>query len=277
MKTITVEKIGKKINVTIELPASKSISNRALIIQSLCKRKFKINNLSEAGDSVILKKILEKIKKGKENTFNVGDGGTTYRFITAYLALIPGRWFLGGSERMHERPIAPLVDTLKQLGAIINYIDKEGCPPLEIIGGTLKGGKVSIDASISSQFISSLLMIAPMLEAGLELTMNSLPVSSPYIKMTLKMLEYFGIKHTMVDNTITILPQKYKLKEITIEPDWTAASYWYEILAFNEDGNIFFPGLKQDSIQGDAVVETIYKNMGVETIYENERVRLTFR
>jgi 3-phosphoshikimate 1-carboxyvinyltransferase len=276
MKTIIVEKIGKGIDTTIELPASKSISNRALIIQSLSKRRFKINNLSEASDTVMLQEILDKIKKGKENTFNVGDGGTTYRFLTAYLAFTPGRWFLASSERMHERPIAPLVDTLRQLGAVINYIDKDGFPPLEIIGGTLKGGKVSIDASISSQFISSLLMIAPMLEDGLELTMTTLPVSSPYIKMTLKMMEYFGIKHKMIDNTITIRPQKYKSKEITIEADWTAASYWYEILAFNEDGTLFFPGLQKDSLQGDAIVETIYKTFGIETTFEEHGVRITY-
>ncbi len=276
MKIITVEKIGKNMEGAIELPASKSISNRALIIQSLCKRKFKINNLSEANDTAILKEILEKIKMGKETTFNVGDGGTPYRFLTTYLAYISGKWFLAGSDRMHERPIAPLVDALRQLGAEINYLDNEGFPPLEIIGGTLKGGKVNMDASVSSQFISSLLMIVPMLDKGIELTMTNLPVSSPYIKMTLKMMEYFGVKHTIVDNTITVLPQKYKSKEITIESDWTAASYWYEILAFNEEGNLFFPGLQKGSWQGDAIVENIYKYMGIETFFEAKGVRLIY-
>ena len=264
------------IDATITLPPSKSISNRALIIQALCENSIKIRNLSNATDTITLQDILKKINKGKETMFDAKDGGTTFRFLTSYLAFMPGKWVLTGSERMMQRPIAPLVNVLRQLGAEINYKGNENFAPLEIIGGKMVGGKATIDASVSSQFISSLLMIAPMLENGLELKMDSHIVSRPYIKMTISMMEYFGIMVTVTDNTIKILKQDYKPRNITIEPDWTAAYYWYEILAFHQQGTILLKGLKEDSWQGDISLHPTFKKLCVETKFNKKGVEIQF-
>jgi 3-phosphoshikimate 1-carboxyvinyltransferase len=256
------------VNGTIQLPASKSISNRVLIIQALSEQGFSIENLSEAEDTKTLIRALAQ--EGVSSDIDAGHTGTAMRFLVSYLATRPGTFFLTGSERMRERPIAALVNALQQLGADISYQNKAGFPPLKIKGKKLRGGKISVDASISSQFISSLLLIAPTLEEGLEITLNGTAVSTTYIKMTLGLLTRFGIETRWERNVITVLPGKYSGQNITIEPDWSGASYFYEILLLAERGSLFFPGLSKKSLQGDEVLWQWFEHLGINTRFSEE-------
>jgi len=219
-----VSKNNKILRGEIMLPASKSISNRILIINALSNRSSEIFNLSESSDTQRLATFL----KSSETKFDVDNAGTTMRFLTTFLANKPGEWTLFGSERMNKRPIGILANALKNLGVKIEYLDREGFPPIKIYGADLKGGKTDIYGNISSQFISSLLLVAPTFSEGLVLKLKSRIVSKPYIDMTLKLMRKFGVKSTWIDDNIIIEPQKYKTKDFTIESDWSAASYWYE-------------------------------------------------
>jgi len=268
-------KISHPTNVVeceIDLPASKSISNRLIIIQALCKEKFSITNLSNSEDT----KSLQKALKDTTNTIDIGDAGTSFRFLTAYLSsLVGSRFILTGSNRMKERPIKELVDALLKLGVEIKYLDKIGFPPLAISGSDIKENKVTIDGKISSQFISALLLIAPTLKNGIKLKIPGEIVSKPYIIMTLKLMEEFGISHTWQENTIKIKPQKYSAKNYNIEADWSAASFWYEIASLSSNCNIALNGLTENSIQGDSKVRELFKNLGVQTKFENGSIMLT--
>ena len=268
-------KISHPTNVVeceIDLPASKSISNRLIIIQALCKEKFSITNLSNSEDT----KSLQKALKDTTNTIDIGDAGTSFRFLTAYLSsLVGSRFILTGSNRMKERPIKELVDALLKLGVEIKYLDKIGFPPLAISGSDIKENKVTIDGKISSQFISALLLIAPTLKNGIKLKILSKIVSKPYIIMTLKLMGEFGIFHTWQENTIEIKPQKYIAKDYDIEADWSAASFWYEIAALSRSCNIILNGLSKNSIQGDRKVIELFKNLGVQTKFKNGSTILT--
>ena len=268
-------KISHPTNVVeceIDLPASKSISNRLIIIQALCKEKFSITNLSNSEDT----KSLQKALKDTTNTIDIGDAGTSFRFLTAYLSsLVGSRFILTGSNRMKERPIKELVDALLKLGVEIKYLDKIGFPPLAISGSDIKENKVTIDGKISSQFISALLLIAPTLKNGIKLKISSKIVSKPYIIMTLKLMGEFGIFHTWQENTIEIKPQKYIAKDYDIEADWSAASFWYEIAALSRSCNIILNGLSKNSIQGDRKVIELFKNLGVQTKFKNGSTILT--
>jgi len=268
-------KISHPTNVVeceIDLPASKSISNRLIIIQALCKEKFSITNLSNSEDT----KSLQKALKDTTNTIDIGDAGTSFRFLTAYLSsLVGSRFILTGSNRMKERPIKELVDALLKLGVEIKYLDKIGFPPLAISGSDIKENKVTIDGEISSQFISALLLIAPTLKNGIKLKILSKIVSKPYIIMTLKLMGEFGIFHTWQENTIEIKPQKYIAKDYDIEADWSAASFWYEIAALSRSCNIILNGLSKNSIQGDRKVIELFKNLGVQTKFKNGSTILT--
>lgn len=254
----------------IQLTSSKSESNRALIIKALCNDDSEINNLSIADDTVILQELL--ITQEKE--LSVGLAGTAMRFLTAFKAIEDGECIITGDERMKERPIKVLVDVLTQLGADIKYIGLEGFPPLKIVGKELKSGKITIDGSVSSQYISALLMIAPKLKNGLRIDFSGEIVSKPYINMTIEMMKYFGASIQWIGNSIVIMPVDYKPKTILIEADWSAASYWYSIVALSKEADIKLLGLKQESLQGDAVVQDIYKNFGVETEFEENGIRL---
>ena len=268
-------KISHPTNVVeceIDLPASKSISNRLIIIQALCKEKFSITNLSNSEDT----KSLQKALKDTTNTIDIGDAGTSFRFLTAYLSsLVGSRFILTGSNRMKERPIKELVDALLKLGVEIKYLDKIGFPPLAISGSDIKENKVTIDGKISSQFISALLLIAPTLKNGIKLKISSKIVSKPYIIMSLKLMGEFGIFHTWQENTIEIKPQKYIAKDYDIEADWSAASFWYEIAALSRSCNIILNGLSKNSIQGDRKVIELFKNLGVQTKFKNGSTILT--
>ena len=262
----------KIVNCEVDLPASKSISNRLLIIQALCKQDFEIKNLSNSDDTNSLKNAIN----ATENTIYVGAAGASFRFLTSYLAIQKGREFiLTGTDRMKERPIQNLVAALQMLGAKISYLEKEGFPPLKIKGTTILGGEIIIDASISSQFISSLLLIAPTLANGLILNISGHLVSKSYIQMTLRLMEEFGVKHSWNRNKIVVKRQDYIGKNYTVEADWSAATFWFQIAALTENCNIQLNGLSQKSIQGDAKAKTIFKDFGIASVFENNTLTLT--
>ena len=261
----------KVVECEINLPSSKSISNRLLIIQALCMENFKIENLSISDDTINLQKAISS----KENTINIGDAGTSFRFLTSYLSIQKGQEFiLTGSDRMKERPIKELVSVLRKMGAKIEYLKNEGFPPLKIIGTDLEGGKIEIDGGISSQFITSILLIAPTFQNGINLEIVGELVSNPYVEMTLKLMKEFGIESDWTNN-ITINHQKYIPKDYTVEADWSAASFWFEIASLSKRCNIRLNGLQQNSIQGDKRSIEIFNNLGVDSIFENGKLILT--
>lgn len=268
--SLTIRSASSRPNTTIQLTGSKSESNRALIIQSLCEGTV-INNLSEAQDTVTLDRILKDLP----STVDVGPAGTAMRFLAARLSIQPGEFILTGSERMKARPIGILVDALKELGANIEYLEKDGFPPLKIRGKELEGGTISIDGSVSSQFISALCMIAPKLKNGLSLNFIGEIASKPYLDMTLQMMQEFGVQHNWASsNDLHIAAQQYQATIFTVEPDWSAASYWYEIAALSKSAEIFLPNLKENSLQGDTVVAEIFKKFGVVSQFEPDGVQL---
>ena len=262
----------KIINSTIELPSSKSISNRVLIIRALCKEKFQIHNLSKSDDTKSLLNALQNLN----NEINVEHAGTNLRFLTAYLSIQKGKEFvLTGSKRIQERPIKELVESLQTLGADISYLNKKHKAPLKIYGKDLIGDKIKIKGNISSQFISALLLIAPTLKNGLKINIAGEIVSESYINMTLMLMSKFGINYEKTKNTINIKHQNYVSKEFYIESDWSAASFWYEIAALSKQCNINLVGLDKYSIQGDKEIINIYKNLSVRSKFENNVLNLT--
>jgi len=245
----------------IILPASKSISNRALIINALAFSPFPITNLSDSDDTRIMATILGS----NEAAFDVGHAGTAMRFLTAFLARTAGRWEITGSQRMQQRPIAILVDALRRLGAQIDYAGKEGFPPLTILGTHLRGGILEMDGSVSSQYISALLMIAPTLDGGLTLRLKNKITSRSYISMTLKLLEQAGIRSLMKNNEIRIAEQPFLPCEFKVEADWSAASYWYALLVLAGRGEIGLENLRMSGMQGDEAIAGWFEAFGVET------------
>jgi 3-phosphoshikimate 1-carboxyvinyltransferase len=243
------------IQATIHLPASKSISNRILILNALGKSPYPVENLSDSDDTTVLWKALQS----SGSDFDIGAAGTSMRFLTAYLSQLPGEWTITGSERMKNRPIGLLVDALRQLGAEIEYIGKEGFPPLRIHGKKLPGGTVTLNGGVSSQYISALLMIAPCLEKGLRLCLEGDIISKPYIHLTLGLMEKFGVEARWEGSVIEIRPQTYLPAPFRVESDWSAASYWYEIEALApENSRIELSGLEENSLQGDAKVVELF-------------------
>ena len=267
----TITSSTKKLEGVITLPTSKSISNRVLIINALAYSPFPIENLSDSDDTVAMEKVLNS----NTDHFDIGHAGTAMRFLTAFLSKIVGKWELTGSERMQQRPIKILVDALNQLGAKIEYINKEGFPPLRIWGSNLKGGELELDGSVSSQYISALLMIAPTIEGGLTLTLTNKITSASYIDLTLKLMAKFGIKFTWEGNKITIAEQPYMAIPFTVEADWSGASYWYLLAVLSNEANILLEGLQLNSLQGDCVQARWFENFGIQSKQESNRVRLT--
>ena len=254
----------------IVLTASKSESNRALIIQALCEADFEIDNLAIAEDTLILNELLQS-----ENIeLSAGLAGTVMRFMTAYLSIRDNSYVLTGDQRMKERPIKILVDALKVLGADISYIEKEGYPPLSINGKILNGEHLELDGSVSSQYISALLMISPQLKNGLKIIFKGEIISKPYIDMTIKMMQYFGADVEWDNNSIIVKHGEYKARDFVVEADWSAASYWYGIVALSDNAEITLYGLKEGSLQGDSAVIEIYKNFGVTTEFIDGGIRL---
>ena len=265
MTTYKISKPNHNIVGEITLDGSKSFSNRVLIIQALCETAFPIHNLSTSNDTQTLVKLLSQTDN---DTYNCGAAGTTFRFLTAYFALQEGTQILTGSERMKQRPIGKLVNALRALGCVIEYMEIDGYPPLKINSPkSLTTNGLIIPADTSSQYISALLMVAPTLPRGLKLTLDGKIVSLPYIKMTLSLMEYFGVKHTWKGNTITVEKQAYQSREVTVEADWSAASYYYAMAAFADELDLKLNGLFKNSWQGDSVITEIGFHFGVDTTY----------
>jgi 3-phosphoshikimate 1-carboxyvinyltransferase len=259
---------------TIAITGSKSETNRLLLLQALYPT-LQLENTSNSDDSDVMTKALlvSQLPTSNPQLIDVHHAGTAMRFLTAYFAIQEGyEVVLTGSERMKERPIKILVDALQQLGAEISYEGQEGFPPLRIKGKKLSQSKVSLPANVSSQYISALLLIAPKLENGLELTLEGEITSVPYIKMTLALLNEIGVETSFLNNTISVktlslIPYPLSLK---VESDWSSASYWYSVIALSEIGTqITLSSYKQNSLQGDAVLADIYSSFGVETVFND--------
>lgn len=260
------------IQATIQLPSSKSISNRALIIHALGNGEHPLDNLSDCDDTQVMIRALQA-RPG--DTIDILAAGTAMRFLTAYLSVTPGDRIITGTQRMQQRPIQVLVDALRELGANIDYVAQEGFPPLRIQGTTLTQSHISLPGNVSSQYISALLMIGPMLENGLKLTLTGEIISRPYINLTLQLMKDFGGKATwMNEHELQVEPQPYSSIPFYVESDWSAASYWYQIAALSPKACITLPGLFEKSYQGDSQVARIFRSLGVETLYGNKTVTL---
>lgn len=270
--SIKISTASKKLNCTIPLTGSKSECNRALIMQALSDGDVRIDNISDAADTVTLNNIL---KDDSQKVVDIGPAGTAMRFLTAFYAVKESERTLTGSARMKQRPIGILVDALRTLGADIEYVEKEGFPPLKIKGPlNQKTKEVSIKGNISSQYISALLLIAPKLDQGLNLVIEGELTSKPYVEMTLAMMEQAGISHYWKDNVITIEKQSFNKSVINVEPDWSAASYWYAIAALSEEAQLFLPGLNGYSLQGDSMITEIMANFGIRSQFKDGGVCL---
>ncbi|MVZ61383.1 3-phosphoshikimate 1-carboxyvinyltransferase [Sphingobacterium humi] len=268
---------SKTIKGTVQLTGSKSESNRALIIRALSQGAVRVENLSEAADTVSLEAALQQAATAgsKLCSIDIGPAGTAMRFLTSYLNLQQGNFILTGTERMQQRPIGILVDALKSIGADIHYEKKAGYPPLKIEGGMIQSkAEVAIQGNISSQYISSLLLVASSLKKGLTLHIQGELTSRPYVTMTLEMLKEAGISYTFTDQQIQIAKQPFQAATIYVEPDWSAASYWYAMVALAQEAHIVLPGLKQHSLQGDFAITEIMKHFGVTSTFETDGLHL---
>jgi 3-phosphoshikimate 1-carboxyvinyltransferase len=266
-----VSKPDQTLKGSIVLPSSKSIANRALIIHALSFSPYPIGNLSDSDDT----QVMEQVFNSNINHFDIGHAGTAMRFLTAFLSQIVGEWTITGSDRMKQRPIGILVDALVKLGARIEYLENEGFPPLKIFGSHLKGCVLELDGSVSSQYISALLMIAPSLEGGLTLRLKNKIMSRSYIEMTLKLMEQFGVQYVWKGNEIRIAEQKYTARPFSVEADWSGASYWYEMAVLAEEVDIELIGLRTESLQGDAAGAKWFEQLGIQTTATENGSRLT--
>ena len=292
-QNIILTKKTKTANGTVQLTGSKSECNRALVIEALSNGKVKVENISDAADTVTLQAVLRAKSEVTEQSIqsdsrssllapatlapivNIGPAGTAMRFLTAYFAIQDDEVILTGSERMKQRPIGILVDALRQLGANIAYEEQDGFPPLRLKGGfTQLTNQINIKGNISSQYITALLLIAAKLPLGLDLHIEGDLTSKPYVEMTLAMLQQAGIKHQWNDNIISIAHQEFAPTVLPVEPDWSAASYWYAIAALADEADLFLPGLTQYSLQGDSVITEIMANFGITSQFKNGGVHL---
>jgi 3-phosphoshikimate 1-carboxyvinyltransferase len=284
---ILLTKKTKTVNGEVYLTGSKSECNRALVIEALSDGKVRVENISDAADAVTLSQILNRRLQvaGEANelaasnaspaTVNIGPAGTAMRFLTAYFTLQDEEVILTGSERMKQRPIGILVDALRKLGAQIDYEENEGFPPIRIKGNIKQAtNTVSVQGNISSQYITALLLIGAKLPLGLELHIEGELTSRPYVEMTLAMLQQAGIKHRWNDNVISIMRQDFKQTTLPVEPDWSAASYWYSIAALADEADLFLHGLTQYSLQGDSVITELMANFGITSQFKDGGVHL---
>lgn len=226
--------------------------------------------LSDADDTVLLQKLLQQISEGKDRKLFAGNAGTVFRFLTAYLSITTGEWLLEGDERMHQRPVGPLVDALKTLGAKISYLGQEGFPPLIIMGKELAGGSVYFDPEYSSQYISALMMIGPMLREGLILGLKKAPQSIPYIFLTANLMKKAGAEVDLALPIIHVPGSGYQKSELKEEADWSSAAFWYQLLALSKGGSLLLKGLKENSFQGDRITAKYFDSLGVETEYTSD-------
>lgn len=270
------------LHTTIQLPASKSISNRALILHALAQGHITPVNLSDCDDTRVMIKALD----GHPELIDILAAGTAMRFLTAYLSVTPGTRIITGTERMQQRPIRILVDALRTLGAQIEYAGNEGFPPLRITGTELTGEEINLAGNVSSQYISALLMIAPVLRKGLRLRLTGEIISRPYINLTLQLMKEFGAEAAWsAEDSITVKPGKYKDIPFTVESDWSAASYWYQMVALSREEDtkagegigteVVLPGLFPHSYQGDSRGAELFAKLGVRTAFTDRGVVLT--
>jgi len=254
----------------VKLPASKSISNRLLILNALSEKQGTIRNLSESDDTQVLLQALDN----PSEVIDIGHAGTAMRFLTAFLSIREGNHILTGSERMQNRPIGELVSALNSLGASIFYTGKEGYPPLSVHGRSLEGGDISIDSSISSQYISALMMFGPVFRKGLKIHLQKDMVSSSYIRLTRNIMLEFGIPVVFSGTTIVIPNHELTGRDILVEADWSAASYWYAMAAISERAELEIEGLFTESYQGDSVLPDLFAGFGVHTEFFPGGIRL---
>ena len=268
----------KKLAGSYHLPASKSISNRLLVMRALARSKVLFDNLSEAEDTYMMRLYLSFINTcaGSEIPLSLDthNAGTVFRFLLAYLSRQEGRWLLTGEERMRQRPVGALVDALRSLGADIKYTEKEGYPPLLIRGKKLNGGTVELNASASSQYVSALMLVAPYLPGGLTIRLSSKPVSSAYIDMTATLMTNFGAEISVSDKEIQVQEGSYKVQRMRVEADWSAAAFWYEMVAFQPGAEVLLPGLSEESVQGDRFLTTVFEKLGVHSDFSEKGLRL---
>ena len=259
------------IHTTIQLPSFMSISIRALIINALGNGTHHPENLSDCDDTRVMIRALNDDKE----TIDIMAAGTAMRFLTAYLSVTPGTRIITGTERMQQRPIQVLVNALRELGADIEYVANDGFPPLRITGRELRKDTISLPGNVSSQYISALLMIAPVLTNGLTIRLTGDIISRPYINLTLQLMNDFGVRAEWTDDhRLKVEPQAYHSIPFYVESDWSAASYWYQIVALSKEAEVTLPGLFKDSYQGDSQVAGIFRSLGVETIYKDKAVIL---
>ena len=258
------------LNAFLSITGSKSVSNRLLIIQALIDDFSFLENCSNSKDTCVLTSALTN----KNLTKDVGLAGTAMRFLTAFYTIQNSAIVLTGAARMKERPIADLVDALIELGADITYLEKKGFPPLQIRGKNLDGGFLSINASISSQFISALLLIAPYFKNGLQLELLGEVTSKPYINMTLSLMKQYGVEATWVGTKISVLPGNYSSQVSQVESDWSSISYIYEVLALSNSGEVCISQVSEDSFQGDSKVMEFYRSFGVCSRIKNGQLFL---
>ncbi len=271
MPLLKLNKIIKTIEGVVKITGSKSETNRLLVLQQFYQN-LKIQNISNSDDSRLLQQALASNSK----EINIGHAGTAMRFLTAYFSVKENAEIvLTGSDRMKNRPIKILVDALKDLGADIEYVEKEGYPPLKIKGKQLTNNTVEIEGNVSSQYISALLLIAPTLKNGLELKFKGAVTSIPYIKMTLQLLADIGIEYSWEKSVISIQPKKIiEDKIVVVESDWSSASYYFSMVALSPNSTVTLSSYKKDGLQGDSVLVEIYKNLGVETVFGDYSITL---
>ncbi len=258
----------------VPLPASKSLSNRVLLIRALAPESFPIHHLAEAEDTQRMLQLLNS-SDSDEEVFDAGPAGTTFRFLTAWLAFRPGQQILTGSPRMKQRPIGALVDALRQLGAQIEYLEREGYPPLRIGEAHYSGQyRIPVRADVSSQFISALLLIAPTLPQGLEITLEGSLVSRSYLRMTLALMHHFGVPHQWKGTTIAVPHATYVPKPYTVEGDWSAASYYFAMAALSETTEMELLHLQPYSFQGDAIVAQLAQQFGVRHEFDTHVLKV---
>lgn len=280
MNTYKVNSKDGNLQSVIVLPTSKSISNRLLIMRSLEGALVHFGNLSEADDTYMMRLYLSFIGTCSDSkipmVIDTYNAGTVFRFLTAYLAQKEGKWLVTGSERMKQRPIADLVAALRSLGAQIEYKEKEGFPPLLITGVHLNGDTVQINASTSSQFVSALMLIAPHFSKGLKIKLTGKAVSTSYINMTVRLMQNFLVDVDRKGDEIRIHPGHYFVRKMTVEADWSAAAFWYQIVAFQPGARVSLPGLRDQSTQGDRFLVNVFDSLGVETRFTDKGAELSY-
>lgn len=264
--------------IKINIPYSKSISNRLLIMHFLSQSKIALNYLSQSDDTILLQNILQNLSKEETNHFYTHNAGTTTRFLIALLSITKGSWRINADERMNHRPILPLIDALKQLGAEIKTFSQTKIFPLTIKGKDLQGGKTLKLSSIkSSQIVSAIAMIAPYCKGGLKIEYPENQPSLSYIEMTLSMMKHYGIEVETKQNIIDIKQGNYKIEEETFEADWSSASFFYALVAISKSHKIFLPQLKENSLQGDKIIKEIFEiSFGVTTTFTQEGATIEY-